>query len=127
MRDCSWAELQRSCGNVRADTATRAAARHSVVPGGTFYRSYDNVTYTDKGYPATVSDFRLDLYEVTVGRFRKFVAGYPGNMPAAGAGKNPNNPSDPGWDAAWNAVSDAGSPVMPADHAALVSAIKCDR
>jgi sulfatase modifying factor 1 len=76
----------------------------NVVPGGSFYRSYDGVTegYKSMAYPATVSDFRLDTYEVTVGRFRKFVAAYSQNMIAQGAGKNPNNSSDPGWDTSWN-------------------------
>jgi formylglycine-generating enzyme required for sulfatase activity len=91
----------------------------TVVTGGTFYRSYDAVTYTDKSNPATVSDFRMDTYEITVGRFRKFVAAYPGSKPVAGAGKNPNNPSDPGWNAAWNTA-------MPADQASLTAALKCN-
>jgi formylglycine-generating enzyme required for sulfatase activity len=39
----------------------------------------------------------------------------------AGAGKNPNNGSDPGWDAAWN-----GASYMTADQAKLVAALKCD-
>jgi sulfatase modifying factor 1 len=56
------------------------------------------VTFTDRSYPVTVSDFRLDAYEITVGRFRKFVAAYSQNMLPTGAGKNPNNASDPGWD-----------------------------
>jgi formylglycine-generating enzyme required for sulfatase activity len=86
-----------------------------VVPGGTYNRS------NDANYPATVSDFRLDTYEITVGRFRKYVAAYPGNKPSAGAGKNPNNGSDPGWDATWN-----GSSYMKADQASLISAVKCD-
>ena len=43
------------------------------IPGGTFYRSYDGAGYTDKGYPATVSGFELDRFEVTVARFRAFV------------------------------------------------------
>jgi formylglycine-generating enzyme required for sulfatase activity len=90
-----------------------------VVTGGTFYRSYDAVTYTDNSNPATVSDFRMDTYEITVGRFRKFVEAYPGSKPSVGAGKNPNNPSDPGWDAAWNAK-------MPPDQASLIAALKCD-
>jgi formylglycine-generating enzyme len=77
------------------------------------------VTYTDNTHPATLSDFRLDTYEVTVGRFRAFVAGYPGNKPAGGTGKNPNNSSDPGWNATWNAS-------LPADQAALVASIKCN-
>ena len=58
---------------------------------------------------ATVSTFNLDTYEVTVGRFRKFVAAYDawraaGN-PVAGAGKHThlaggaglNGGSEPGW------------------------------
>ncbi|MDX2055102.1 MAG: SUMF1/EgtB/PvdO family nonheme iron enzyme [Polyangiaceae bacterium] len=74
--------------------------------GGTYNRS-NNATY-----PATVSDFLLDKYEVTVGRFRKFVAAYSQNMIAAGAGKNTNNLADVGWDAAWNQS-------LPANSAAL--------
>jgi formylglycine-generating enzyme required for sulfatase activity len=66
------------------------------VPGGTFYRSYDGLTHINNRNPATVSDFRLDTYEITVGRFRKFVAVYSSDMIAEGAGKNPNDPNDPG-------------------------------
>jgi formylglycine-generating enzyme required for sulfatase activity len=91
-----------------------------VVAGGTFKRSYDGFTYTDQNNPATVSDFRMDTYEITVGRFRKYVAAYPGNKPVAGAGKNPNNGSDPGWDATWN-----GATYMKADQATLIAALKC--
>jgi sulfatase modifying factor 1 len=65
-----------------------------------------------------VSDFRLDTYEITVGRFRKFVAAYSQTMIAAGAGANPNNASDPGWNTGWNASLDASS-------AALTRALKC--
>jgi sulfatase modifying factor 1 len=90
----------------------------SVVPGGTFFRSYDGVTYVDKGFPATVSDFRLDTYEITVARFRKFVAAYAEDMIASGAGANPNDPADTGWDTAWNAS-------LPADAAGLTAALKC--
>jgi formylglycine-generating enzyme required for sulfatase activity len=74
--------------------------------------------YTSKAYPATLSDFRLDQYEITVGRFRNFVAAYSQNMIPAGAGKNPNNPADTGWNTAWNAS-------LEADKAALTAAIKC--
>ena len=45
-----------------------------MIPGGTFFRSFDNVSNTNNGYPATVSGFTLDKYEVTVARFRVFVA-----------------------------------------------------
>ncbi|MEO7034220.1 MAG: formylglycine-generating enzyme family protein [Polyangiaceae bacterium] len=69
-----------------------------------FYRSFDGVTtgYTSQANPAEVSDFRLDNYEITVGRFRQFVGVYSKTMTPQGAGANPNNPSDTGWDTAWN-------------------------
>lgn len=69
---------------------------------------------TNAAYPGKVSAFRLDTYEVTLGRFRQFLGGYAPDMIPAGAGKNPNNPSDPGWDSAWNAS-------MPASRADIVA------
>ncbi|HEY5962315.1 MAG TPA: SUMF1/EgtB/PvdO family nonheme iron enzyme, partial [Polyangiaceae bacterium] len=84
-----------------------------LVPGGTFNR------INDKRYPATVSDFRLDTYEVTVGRFNNFLACYPSNLPSAGSGKNPNNPNDHGWDTAWNSQ-------LPADAAGFRARLACD-
>jgi formylglycine-generating enzyme required for sulfatase activity len=74
------------------------------VPGGTFNRS------NDARYPATVSTFRLDRFEVTVGRFRKFIAAYRAGMTPVGAGKNPHDAADPGWQAAFEKL-------MPADAA----------
>ena len=107
---CSWGActpppscvgLADTCGGASgsADCCSQA-----LVPGGT--------------YRGTVSDFRLDLYEVTVGRFRKFVGAFSQSMIPAGAGRNPNNAADPGWSAAWNAN-------LPASAAALASAVKC--
>jgi formylglycine-generating enzyme len=94
----------------------------SVIPGGTFLRSYDGVNYTDQGYPATLSAFRLDTYEITVGRFREFVeAGYgtSANPPAHGSGANPNNPQDQGWESRWSSM-------LAPNTGALTSQIKCD-
>jgi formylglycine-generating enzyme required for sulfatase activity len=54
--------------------------------------------------PATISDFRLDKYEITIGRFRAFVnAGKKSSAaaPPPGSGANPHTPGS-GWDAAWN-------------------------
>jgi formylglycine-generating enzyme required for sulfatase activity len=88
-----------------------------LVPGGMFYRSYDGVGFNDMGFPATVGSFRLDAYEVTVGRFRKFVeAGAP--SPEAGAGRHAAV-SGSGWDASWNAM-------LPANTAALMTVLNCD-
>jgi len=99
------------------------------VPGGTFDRSYDGLTFTDPTAPATVSAFRLDTFEVTVGRFRAFVqATANGWVPPAGAGKHAalaggglNAGMEAGWEsewtpslestrAAWNAALDCGDP-----------------
>jgi formylglycine-generating enzyme required for sulfatase activity len=79
------------------------------VTGGSFDR--DN----DPSYPATISSFRLDKYEVTVGRFRKFVdAVVAGWLPPPGSGKHTHlnrgsglsnsaaAGNELGWDATWN-------------------------
>lgn len=78
------------------------------VEGGTFSRGYDKAPdlYNDDNYPATVSTFVLDKYEVTVGRFRKFVEAGSGlgtraSPPAAGTGAHPRLAGS-GWDNAWN-------------------------
>lgn len=63
------------------------------VPGGTFNR-LNNATY-----PATISPFKLDVYEVTVGRFRAFAnAGFGTKKkpPALNAGQHPKIPGT-GW------------------------------
>jgi formylglycine-generating enzyme required for sulfatase activity len=102
------------------------------VIGGTFYRAY-NLVYNDAGVevleppedggatdladPATVSDFRLDKYDVTVARFRQFVmASANGWVPSAGSGKHthlnggnglansgPGGGYEMGWDSDWDA------------------------
>jgi len=73
------------------------------VPGGTFYRDYDvagDGKWNDMTHPATVSDFRLNKYEVTVGRFRAFVES--GALPpTSGAGAHERIPGS-GWDQGWN-------------------------
>jgi formylglycine-generating enzyme required for sulfatase activity len=82
-----------------------------TVTGGNFQRD------TGTAYPATVADFALDKYEVTVGRFRKFVTAYTG-PPANGAGAHPLIAGS-GWKAPdWN-----GS--IAADSGALVTAVQC--
>jgi formylglycine-generating enzyme required for sulfatase activity len=91
-----------------------------TVPGGTFHRSYDGTGNNDTGYPATVSPFVLDKYEVTVGRFRAFVKAGQGTQaspPGAGAGAHPKLAGS-GWDSAWNTN-------LATDRGALVAAVKC--
>jgi formylglycine-generating enzyme required for sulfatase activity len=98
-------------GDDCAPTGARDCCGSFEVAGGAFYRSYDGFSYPNKDAPATVSGFRLDAYEATVGRFRKFVAATSaGYFPAAGAGKHAylaggglNAGTEPGWDPTWSA------------------------
>lgn len=118
-----------SCSNLPATcglAGTSPCCGSPLVPGGTFYRSFDVGTdgmYTDMTNPATVSDFRLDTYEVTVGRFRQFVnagMGTQASPPTPGTGARTLNgmANQGGWDAAW-------TPSLTANSAALVAAVKC--
>jgi formylglycine-generating enzyme len=61
------------------------------VTGGTYYRTYtnDGSGPTGETDPASVSTFRFDKYDVTVGRFRQFVNAWNGGYrPQAGSGKH---------------------------------------
>lgn len=116
----SCVSLADTCG----PTASSPCCESPTVPGGTFFRSYDVASdgrYPDMGYPATVSSFRLDKYEVTVGRFRQFVEagmGTQANPPAVGAGAHAAI-SGSGWDSAWNSA-------LAPDTASLVVGLGCD-
>lgn len=109
--------LDRTCGPKGNGDCCASA----LVPGGTFFRSYDGVTpdFESTAYPASVSDFRLDVYEITVGRFRKFVAAYSPALIAAGAGADSNDSADEGWDPSWDAL-------LPASSGDLVESLKCN-
>jgi sulfatase modifying factor 1 len=79
------------------------------IPAGTFYRTYNANPDSSWGsyypifYTATISTFSLDVYEVTVARFRAFVSNYAtSGIPAQGSGKNPNDSEDMGWNISWN-------------------------
>jgi formylglycine-generating enzyme len=94
------------------------------VVGGTYYRGNDvagDPNSGDQTSPATIGSFRLDKYEVTVGRFRAFVLagmGMQSGPPATGAGAHARI-SWSGWDPGWN-------PWLVPDRAALLAAIKCN-
>jgi len=63
------------------------------VAGGTYYRTYvsSGCGPTGEADPASVSGFRLDKYEVTVGRFRRFVNAWDGGSGLdGGAGYEPS-------------------------------------
>jgi formylglycine-generating enzyme len=107
----SCAGLAATCGPSQNENCCTAL----LVPGGTFNRD------DDPNYPATLSDFGLDKYEVTVGRFRAFVTagmGTAASPPAAGAGAHPLI-AGTGWEPSWNSS-------LPTDTASLQSALKCN-
>jgi formylglycine-generating enzyme len=105
----SCAGLPATCGGSKSCCAS------NVVTGGAFNRSNDGA------FPATVSDFKLDVYEVTVGRFRAFVnagKGTQASPPAPGDGAHPKIASS-GWDSGFNGSLTATSDTFKA-------ALKCD-
>jgi formylglycine-generating enzyme len=71
-------------------------------------------------HPVTVSAFSLDKYEVTVGRFRRYVDAYDriNAPPSLNDGAHPNI-SGTGWQQTWNSL-------MPGDSTAFKSKLKCD-
>jgi formylglycine-generating enzyme required for sulfatase activity len=116
--------LAATCGPSGNDSCCDTAM---PIPGGTFYRSYDVASdsmYPDMDFPATVSPFVLDKYEVTVGRFRQFVNAGMGTQtnppPANAAARALNGMSDQGgWDASWDVA-------LTTSTTAFGSALKCD-
>jgi sulfatase modifying factor 1 len=77
MTNCGESEDESCCATEAVDTLDGATYNR------TFHPTFEN--------PATVSSFRLDKYEVTVGRFRQFVAAWDGGdgfLPQAQSGRH---------------------------------------
>ena len=118
-----------AAGTTSCGSASDSCCTSLEVAGGTFYRTYDTEVYgsailpgdsgpTGEADPASVSGFRLDKYDVTVGRFRQFVAAWNGGSgytPPSGSGIHThlnggrglaNSGSagtyETGWSTAWN-------------------------
>jgi sulfatase modifying factor 1 len=111
--------LQAKCG-----AAMGSCCESLAVPGGTFFRDHDVANNPPlsggTSYPATISSFRLDKYDVTVARFRAFVAAGMGtqvNPPAQDAGAHPQKPGS-GWSTSWNTSLEART-------AELIANVKC--
>jgi len=119
----TWAGTAPSCHGLAATCGPSGndnCCKSLLVPGGAFDRSYDRVDYLDRNYPATVSDFYLDKYEITVGRFRVFVnagMGTQARPPGDGTGAHPGIEGS-GWNSTWNTH-------LPANTAPLKSGLKC--
>ena len=119
----SCAELAATCGPNQNEDCCSALE----LPGGTFFRSHDvanDAMYPNMSYPAKESPFVLDRFEVTVGRFRKFVEtgrGTRSNAPSASSGSRSLNGTSGqgGWEPSWDII-------LTADTTALVVALKCN-
>jgi formylglycine-generating enzyme required for sulfatase activity len=103
---------------------TESCCTSLEVAGGPYFRTYtpnwsSGGSPPPEGDPATVSAFRLDKYEVTVGRFRQFVNAWNGGsgyMPPAGSGRHAHlnggqglaNSGSPGtFEPGWAATDDS--------------------
>jgi formylglycine-generating enzyme required for sulfatase activity len=101
-----------------------------LVPGGTFPMgrcgdanagcndAYDGDSDELPEHNATVADFYLDTFEVTVGRFRKFVEQYDGTPPTEDAATHPLIPGS-GWQTGWNSN-------LPSSQTDLINNLKCE-
>ncbi len=99
------------CGAIRAEDCARSAK----VAGGAFHRGEDS------SYPASIHEYRLDNFEVTVGRFRAFLDAWIGGWrPTPGSGRHAHlrggaglstttGGNETGWDATWTAYVGAPS------------------
>jgi formylglycine-generating enzyme len=117
------------CTTIKVTGGTFAMGR-SQVSGATDYFSsgFDQET---PEHDATVANFALDKYEVTVGRYRAFVNNYdawhkpPASNPHSGDGANPNvaasNRDLTGWAQSWTPSPND----LPTDATALASALDC--
>lgn len=100
-----------SCAGMKgSECAGHNCCTSLLVPGGTFPmgRSINGPDAFGGGsanelpeHMVTVSTFRLDEFEVTVGRFRRYFDAYTGAPPSSGDGGNPNVPKS-GWQPDWN-------------------------
>lgn len=113
----SCASLQPICGPDFQDDCCAVDA----VQGGTFTMGRDSSlnAVVRPQHRVTLSDFKLDRYEVSVGRFRNFVAAYEDMLPPAiDSGAYPGKPQS-GWRSEWNSL-------LPPDEAALENQLACD-
>ncbi len=118
---------QGGAGRTNCNGGHESCCTSLEVTGGTYDRTYkyDSSGPYAEADPATVSDFRLDKYDVTVGRFRQYVqyvTSDSGAPPADGSGKHTHlngglglrdvgtaGGYESGWDAtSWDAYIPSG-------------------
>jgi formylglycine-generating enzyme required for sulfatase activity len=109
---CTGAGSRGICSNDE-----QSCCQSLLVPGGKFKRDFDKEIVNDTDYPAEISPFFLDKFEVTVGRMKQFVAAYPNIELMDGDGKAEHIADDTGWNTNYE---------LPVDAATLVAALKCE-
>jgi formylglycine-generating enzyme required for sulfatase activity len=108
-----------SCAGGLACAGGASCCEHKSVVGGTFMmgETGGSAGPTEAPvHPATVATFELDSFEITVGRFRKFLDVYPASKPAVGAGAHPLI-AGTGWDATWDSSLAKDAATMTANFA----------
>ena len=122
---------QAPCGNLmcQSDGMLVDCCDSIEAPGGGFLLgrcgsagagcsdAYDGYLQDVPEHEATLSPFALDRFEVTVGRYRRYVEQYDGSPPVEGAGAHPAIAGS-GWQSAWNDR-------LPATHDALIAHLQC--
>lgn len=114
----AWNPAWHSCG----PDHDQDCCSSTLVPGGGYDQGCAPGIYCPEAGAATLSPFKLDVYEVTVSRFRAFVEhGWSNqeNPPPTGAGKNPYTPCT-GWD---QLIGTDGYSPFPKDKAAAEASI----
>ena len=95
----------------------------NAIPGGAFFRDFDVGTdgrWSDMSHLASVSSFRLDTFEVTVGRFREFIeagAGVVAMAPQSGTGSH-GRIAGSGWNPGWDQF-------LAANTDSLIASLTC--
>ncbi|MFZ5896539.1 MAG: formylglycine-generating enzyme family protein [Myxococcota bacterium] len=122
----------KSCQSISLTCQGVNCCQSRLIQGGTYLMGRGAVGSTDAcpsgmtcsdaaerpEHNATVSDFYMDTFEVTVGRFRQFYIVYDNvRQFAANSGANPHIAGS-GWQTAWNSL-------LPANQGALSTAVQC--
>jgi formylglycine-generating enzyme len=103
----SCAALSEWCGPVSESCCASLPVTGGQFQGGDI----------EENYLATVNDFELDKFEVTVGRFRQFVDAYPESMPVEGDGAHILIDGS-GWREEWYTS-------LPETEDALRASVRC--
>lgn len=111
-----------SCG-AGADCGGTSCCEQRLVPGGAFTQGEAGVA--EPMHTTTVAPFLMDTFEVTVGRYRRFLETYPASRPKPGQGAHPLVAGS-GWDAGWDANLAADRPAFVANLVACSGATWTD-